>query len=92
MLRSRKPTLIFACRYKLAEKLSDRLNDMGKDLTSMIEEINDASARLSKSSKADDPVGHALPRWINQTANCQLKIAFPNRSRAQWSSVPASTD
>ncbi|KAI4135619.1 MAG: hypothetical protein LQ347_000515 [Umbilicaria vellea] len=42
--------------YKLAEKLSDRLDEMGKDLTSMIEEINTASTSLSKNSKADDPV------------------------------------
>ena len=43
-------------RYKLAEKLSDRLDEMGKDLTSMIEEINDASLNLGKNAKADDPV------------------------------------
>lgn len=43
-------------RYKLAEKLSERLDDMGKDLTSMIEEINSASSTLSKTSKPDDPV------------------------------------
>ena len=30
---------------------------MGKDLTTMIEEINDASSTLSKTGKADDPVG-----------------------------------
>ena len=42
--------------YKLAEKLTDRLDDMGKNLTSMIEAINDASASLSKSNKTDDPV------------------------------------
>ena len=41
--------------YKLADQLTARLNDMGKDLTSIIEEINDASSNLSK-SKADDPV------------------------------------
>jgi len=29
---------------------------MGKDLTSMIEEINDASSTLSKNNKTDDPV------------------------------------
>lgn len=29
---------------------------MGKDLTTMIEEINDASSTLSKTGKADDPV------------------------------------
>ena len=42
--------------YKLAEKLSERLDEMGKDLTGMVDEINDASANMAKSSKADDPV------------------------------------
>jgi nuclear pore complex protein Nup62 len=42
--------------YKLAEKLTDKLDDMGKNLASMIEAINDASSSLSKSSNADDPV------------------------------------
>lgn len=43
-------------RYILADRLSDRLQDMGKDLTGMINEINDASSNLSKNNKADDPV------------------------------------
>lgn len=43
-------------RYELAEKLTERLDDMGKDLTSMIEEINDASSSLNKNNKPDDPV------------------------------------
>lgn len=42
--------------YKLAEKLTDRLDEMGKDLTNMIQEINTASASLSKTNKPDDPV------------------------------------
>ncbi|KAK4692153.1 nuclear pore complex protein Nup62, partial [Lecanoromycetidae sp. Uapishka_2] len=42
--------------YQLANKLSERLDDMGKDLGNMIEEINDASSTLSKHSKADDPL------------------------------------
>lgn len=42
--------------YQLASRLSERLDEMGKDLTDMIEEINDASAALSKHNKADDPV------------------------------------
>ncbi len=46
--------------YKLAEKLTDRLDDMGKNLTSMIEAINDATTTLNKTSKADDPV--SLPK------------------------------
>ena len=43
-------------RYKLAEKLSLRLDEMGKDLNSMVEEINDASSSLNKTTKPDDPV------------------------------------
>lgn len=46
--------------YKLAEKLSERLDEMGKDLSSMIEEVNGASATLSKTSKADEPVSSFL--------------------------------
>jgi nuclear pore complex protein Nup62 len=43
-------------RYKLSEKLSDRLNELNRDLTEMIEEINTTSQTLSKTGKADDPV------------------------------------
>jgi len=46
--------------YKLAEKLTDRLNEMGKDLTSMIENINDASSNLSKNNKSDDPLSQIV--------------------------------
>jgi hypothetical protein len=42
--------------YKLAEKLQDRLNELNKDLTEMIEEINTTSQTLSKTGKPDDPV------------------------------------
>jgi len=71
--------------YKLAEKLADRLEDMGKDLTKMIEEINDASATLSKNNKRDDPLsqivrvlnGHLSQlQWIDQNATAlQAKVA-----------------
>lgn len=50
--------------YKTAEKISDKLNDMGKDLTSMIDEINSASAAISKTSKPDDPVSCELFRVL----------------------------
>ena len=43
-------------RYQLAEKLSTRLEEMNKDLNSMVEEINDASSSLNKNAKPDDPV------------------------------------
>ena len=42
--------------YKLAEKLTDRLDEMGKNITSMIGAINEATSNLSKNTKTDDPV------------------------------------
>lgn len=42
--------------YKLAEKLTDRLDEMGRDLSKMIKEINDISGSVSKSNKPDDPL------------------------------------
>lgn len=42
--------------YKLAEKLGERLEDMGRDLASMIEEVNAANASLSRTTKGDEPV------------------------------------
>lgn len=47
-------------RYKLAEKVADRLNDLNKDLSDVIEEINGVSSTISKTSNPDDPVSHVL--------------------------------
>ncbi|KAJ5804710.1 uncharacterized protein N7518_001013 [Penicillium psychrosexuale] len=46
--------------YKLAEKLSERLDEMGKDLTSMIEEVNGASSTLTKTNNADEPISQIV--------------------------------
>ncbi|KAI5301914.1 FG-nucleoporin nsp1 [Ascosphaera pollenicola] len=46
--------------YKLAERVSDRLNSMNQDLTSIIEEINTTSTSLNKSSNADEPVSQIV--------------------------------
>jgi len=43
-------------RYKTAEKVSERLNEMGQNLTGMIDEINVTSSSIQKTSKPDDPV------------------------------------
>jgi len=53
--------------YKLAEKLTDKLATLGKNLTSMIEAINEASTTLSKTSKTDDPVS---TNWQLPMCNC----------------------
>ncbi|KAK4170254.1 Nsp1-like C-terminal region-domain-containing protein [Cladorrhinum sp. PSN259] len=70
--------------YKLAEKVTDRLDDMGKDLTKMIKEINDMSGTLSKGNKPDDPLsqivrvlnGHLSQlQWIDtNAAELQAKV------------------
>jgi len=46
--------------YRLAERLTDRLDEMGKDLSKMIKEVNDISGSISKSGKPDDPVRKPL--------------------------------
>ncbi|KAK2744604.1 FG-nucleoporin nsp1 [Myotisia sp. PD_48] len=76
--------------YKLAERLSERLNDMGQDLTSMIEEVNSASATLSKTSKSDEPISQIV-RILNShlsqlqlidqnTANLRAKIVASQKA------------
>lgn len=72
--------------YKLAEKLSERLDDMGKDLTSMIEEVNSASSTLSKTNKADEPVGepgssHGKARFLLTTRTCRSLKSFAFSTR-----------
>jgi nuclear pore complex protein Nup62 len=60
---------IFEIRYKLAEKLSERLDEMGKDLTSMIEEVNGASATISKTNRADEPVSSLFATTLHCALN-----------------------
>ena len=74
----------------MAEKLSDRLDDMGKDLKAMIEEINSASTTLSKSSKADDPVSQTdnvyvagMLTLLHQLSQI-VKILNSHLSSLQW--------
>ncbi|KAI9825634.1 MAG: FG-nucleoporin nsp1 [Thelocarpon impressellum] len=79
--------------YKLAEKLSDRLDDMGKDLKTMIEEINNASTTLSKTSKTEDPLAQIVKilnshlsslQWIDQNASAlQAKISAAQNQASQ---------
>ena len=75
--------------YKLAEKLTDRLDDMGKNLSSMIEAINDASTTLSKTNKTDDPVSTILRVEIYQNlTSVQLshivRVLNSHLTQLQW--------
>ncbi|KAF2742884.1 hypothetical protein M011DRAFT_471912 [Sporormia fimetaria CBS 119925] len=58
--------------YKLAEKLQERLNELNKDLTEMIEEINTTSQRLSKTGKPDDPLTKVVRVLNSQLSQLQL--------------------
>jgi nuclear pore complex protein Nup62 len=79
--------------YKLAEKLQDRLNELNKDLTEMIEEINTTSQTLSKTGKPDDPVrifshDHRIHQLTNSSSQ-RLSVSSTPSSRSSSSSTPA---
>lgn len=76
--------------YKLAEKLSERLDEMGKDLTSMIEEVNGASATLSKTNRADEPVSPSQQCVALRSACSHFFIDFANRTHPQLAPIPAA--
>lgn len=55
--------------YKLAESVTDRLDEMGKDLGKMISEVNEISGSLTKGNKSDDPVSTFCTRKVAFSAN-----------------------
>ncbi|KAI4207052.1 MAG: hypothetical protein LQ346_000770 [Caloplaca aetnensis] len=57
--------------YQLAEKLSTRLDEMGRDLGNMIEEINDASSSLYKNARPDDPLSQVVRVLNNHLSQLQ---------------------
>lgn len=75
-------------RYQLAGKLSEKLDEMGKDLTSMITEINDASSNLGR-NKQDDPVSKADPQSLipPSTSLSVLKYIYVLTNTTQLSQV-----
>ncbi|KAI1383299.1 Nsp1-like C-terminal region-domain-containing protein [Hypoxylon trugodes] len=78
--------------YKLAEKITEKLDDMGRDLTKMIKEINDISGTLSKGSKPDDPLSQivrvlnshlAQLQWIDtNAATLQARVLAAQKERS----------
>lgn len=76
--------------YKLAEKLQDRLNELNKDLTEMIEEINSTSQTLSKTGKPDDPLTKVV-RVLN-TQLSQLQLIDSGASQLQEKIVKAQRE
>jgi hypothetical protein len=76
--------------YKLAEKLQDRLNELNKDLTEMIEEINRTSQDLSKTGKPDDPVSWHLHLYVTKMR--LIELVDQGRTRAQLAALAAPVD
>ncbi|KAI0018359.1 Nsp1-like C-terminal region-domain-containing protein [Xylariomycetidae sp. FL0641] len=76
--------------YKLAEKITERLDEMGRDLTKMIKDINEISGTVSKGSKPDDPLsqivrvlnGHLTQlQWIDTNAAAlQAKVTAAQKA------------
>ena len=53
--------------YFLARRLNDYLEQMGKDLASMIEEINKASETINKTTNQEDPVSLLSVEHMTET-------------------------
>lgn len=80
--------------YKLAERLIDRMDDMSKDMTKMIKEINDISGSLSKTGKTDDPVSFksSYKFCLYDAHMLTSLLAEPNCACAQRPLEPAAVD
>jgi nuclear pore complex protein Nup62 len=76
--------------YKLAEKLTQQLEEKSRDLSKMVKEINDISGTLSKGAKPEDPLsqivrvlnGHLTQlQWIDANASTlQSKVTEAQKS------------
>lgn len=76
--------------YKLAENVTDRLEEMGKDLGKMISEINDISGSLNKGNKPDDPVSRVSSIFEERSANEVHNLAQPGGPCPQWTLATAA--
>ncbi|RMZ85421.1 hypothetical protein DV737_g792, partial [Chaetothyriales sp. CBS 132003] len=86
--------------YKLAEKLQERLDDMGRDLETMVDEVNAANASLHKNGKADEPITQIVRilnthlsqlRAIDQgTAALQKKMADARKAAHGLAYLPGT--
>ncbi|KAJ2964921.1 hypothetical protein NQ176_g10764 [Zarea fungicola] len=76
--------------YRLAEKLTQQLDEKSRDLSKMVKEINDISGTLNKGTKTEDPLsqivrvlnGHLTQlQWIDANATAlQAKVASAQKS------------
>lgn len=82
--------------YKLAEKLTQQLDEKSRDLSKMVKEINDISGTLSKGTKAEDPLSQIVRvlnshltqlQWIDANSSAlQAKVAAAQKSSSNLGS------
>lgn len=82
--------------YKLAEKLTQQLDEKSRDLSKMVKEINDISGTMSKGAKPEDPVssfGISSRTYILTDAQLSQIVRTLNGHLAQlqWIDANAST-
>lgn len=83
--------------YKLAEKLTQQLDEKSRDLSKMVKEINDISGTLSKGTKTEDPVSnHSFPifcfsllRQFSQLSQI-VRVLNGHLTQLQWIDANAS--
>lgn len=88
--------------YKLAEKLTQQLDEKSRDLSKMVKEINDISGTLNKGAKPEDPLsqivrvlnGHLTQlQWIDANASSlQAKVTAAQKSSNNLGSHYAGSD
>lgn len=88
--------------YKLAEKLTQQLDEKSRDLSKMVKEINDISGTLSKGVKPEDPLsqivrvlnGHLTQlQWIDANASAlQGKVAAAQKASSNLGNHYAGSD
>ncbi|KAK1657296.1 Nsp1-like C-terminal region-domain-containing protein [Colletotrichum acutatum] len=76
--------------YKLAEKLTQNLDEKSRDLSKMVKEINDISGTLSKGTKPEDPLSQIVRvlnghlgqlQWIDSNAaSLQAKVSSAQKA------------
>lgn len=60
--------------YKLAEKLTQNLDEKSRDLSKMVKEINDISGTLSKGTKPEDPVSDTGFWFFYPCCTCKANV------------------
>lgn len=83
--------------YKLAEKLTQQLDEKSRDLSKMVKEINDISGTLNKGAKPEDPVS-SMPFSVSRVNFANLlqlsqivRVLNGHLTQLQWIDANASS-